>query len=233
MLNTDFWWLSSEEARHYGHVDLFHQEPYSDEPDTDREPLSHPMVRSDRRYPLESIRQWKAKFRNINVFRSFGLYSSDTNGAEVIGPFLLDIDRIIEKDGGYIPDLGKALEDTRILVTEYCSNFNDKNYRVFFTGHKGFHIEIDPKAICISLNINRRPQFESRRKEINEKFGDAFVDRFHDHVRLHNSVNRWIDYSGQTLDSMNFEISINELFGLSAEDIFVKAKSLALEALEL
>jgi len=225
MLSTDFWWLSPEEIRQYGYINLFHQEPYSDEPNTDRDPLSCPMVQGDKRYPLEFVGRWKAKFSNRNVFRSYGLYSSEIDGKEVIGPFLLDIDRTIKQDGGYLPDFDRALKDTRVLVKEFCSNLKDKDYRIFFTGHKGFHIEVQPRAIGIST-IDRRRHLEDIRKEINNRFGDNFIDKLHDHIRLHNSVNSWIDYSGHRVDSMNFEVSVDELFRLSAENIFVKAKYL-------
>ena len=227
MLIADFWWLSPEEARQYGYIALFHQEPYSDEPNTDREPLACPMLPSEMRYPLEHISQWKAKFKNINVFRSFALYNSDTDGKEIIGPFLLDIDRIFEKDGGYIADLDKALKDTRLLVKEYCSNLGREDYRILFTGHKGFHIEIRPEAINIPPNVNRWQHFENSRKDINTRFGDSFIDRFHSHVRLHDSINSWIDYSGRRVYSMNFELSIDALFSLSIQDISTQAENLA------
>lgn len=232
MLSTDFWWLLPEEVRQYRFIELFHQEPYSDEPNTDNDPLSCPMLQSDKRHPLESVNQWKAKFGNINVFRSYALYSSDIEGEEIIGPLLLDIDRTIEQGGGYLPNFDKALKDTRLLVTEYCSNLKDKDYRIFFTGHKGFHIEIQPKAVGISPCLDRCQHFKNIRKDINRRFGNSFIDKFHPHIRLHNSVNSWIDYSGEKVDSVNFEISIDELFSLSAEDIFVKAKNLAGAALD-
>jgi len=228
MLSTDFWWLLPEEARQYGYVDIFHQEPYSDEPNTDRGPLSYPMLRSERRYSLESISQWTVKSRNINVFRSLSLYSADTNGQQILGPFLLDIDRILKQGGAYVADIGRALKDTRLLVKKYCSNLKDEDYRIFFTGHKGFHLEIDPRAINIPPNVDRQQHFENRLKDINKRFGDAFVDKLHHHVRLHNSINRWIDYSGRTVSTMNFELSIRELFSLNEKDIFTKAENLAL-----
>ena len=55
---------------------------------------------------------------------------------------------------------------------------------------------------------------------------------FHDHIRLHNSVNSWIDYSGERVDLMNFEVSFDELFSLSSEDIFVEARNLARAVLD-
>lgn len=149
MLNTDYWWLSLDEARQYKYIDVFHQKPYSDEPNTERDPLSCPMQQSDIRYHLESIDQWRVKFRNINVFRSYALYSSHIKGKEVIGPFLLDIDRFMEQEVGYPPDIDRAIKDTRFLIQKYCSDYKDDDYRIFFTGHKGFHIEIRPEAIGV------------------------------------------------------------------------------------
>lgn len=230
MIITDFWWLSPEETREYRYLDLFHQEPYSDEPNTNRDPISCPMMPSERKQALGLISQWKTQFKNINVFRSFTIYRSESDAEEIIGPFLIDIDRTLK--GSYIPDLRKALEDTRLLVKEYCFNLKDKDYRVFFTGHKGFHIEIHPRAIDIPPNVDRRQQFEIRRKEINKQFGNAFIDVFHSHIRLHDSINSWIDYSGQQIYSMNFRVSIDLLFSLNVEDISAKAANLASEMLK-
>jgi hypothetical protein len=161
------------------------------------------------------------------VFRSYALYNSATEGTELIGPLLLDIDRTVEQNGGYLPDFDKALKDTRLLVKEYCSGLNDQDYRIFFTGHKGFHIEILPTAVGMSPYQDRWQYFEKIRKDINRRFGTSFIDKFHPHVRLHNSINCWIDYSGVIVYSMRYEININELFNLSPEDIFTKAKNLA------
>ena len=150
---------------------------------------------------MECISQWKEKFSNINVFRSFALYSTDTNGEKIIGPFLLDIDRI--RGGSYVPDIGNALADTRLLIKEYCSTLKDEDYRILFTGHKGFHIDIHPMAIGIPPNVDRPQHFENKRKVINNRFGSNYIDKFHSHARLHNSINSRIDYSGQKIYSKN------------------------------
>jgi len=226
LIGSDFWWLSPQEVILYRFIDLFHQEPYSDEPNTDKDPLSCPMLQSDNRYPLESIDEWKEKFRNTNIFRSYALYDSGIKGNKIIGPLLLDIDRTIERDGGYLPDFDKALKDTCRLVKEYFANLKSRDYRIFFTGHKGFHIEISPSAIGVSSNTNRWHFFEKVRVEINKRFGSAFIDKFHLHVRLHNSINSWIDYYGKRVDYMNYEVSIDELFNLQAADIVKKARNL-------
>jgi hypothetical protein len=230
MLTSDFWWLSPEETKKYQYVDLFHQEPYSDEPDNRRDPLSCPILPGDKRFSLQSLSQWKTRFRNTNVFRSYALYTSAAGVKQIIGPFLLDIDRTIE--GSYLPDLDAALKDTRLLVKEYCSDLQQGDYRIFFTGHKGFHIEIQPTAMGMAPH-DRWQNFENRLKDINKRFGNNFVDKVHPHVRLHNSVNSWIDHSGRTIYAMSLEVSVDELSSLTADDIFAKAENLALGALNL
>jgi len=178
MLSSDFWWLSPEEVRQYRYIELFHQKPYSDELGTDKDPCSRPMLPSDKRYILESLSQWKQKYENKNVFRSFTLYSSDANGKEIIGPFLLDIDRILENAPGHVPDLTKALEDTRLLVKNYCSNLKDEDYRILFTGHKGFHIEVRPGAINIPPHVDQWRYFETERTEINKSLDTILLISF-------------------------------------------------------
>ena len=162
MRDTDFWWLSPEEARQYRYVDLFHQEPYSDEPNTDKDPLP-PKKWNGPRPRLEDIHKRTLDFKNKNVFRSWALYDCADSGGQIIGPFLLDIDRFIEPELGQTPDLGTALKDTRLLVHQYCSKLKDGDYRLFFTGHKGFHIEIRPAAIGVQAHTDRRAYFEKRR----------------------------------------------------------------------
>ena len=125
-MTSDFWWLLPEETRKYRYVELFHQEPYSDQPNTNRDPRSCPMMPSKGKYALGSVGHWTMKFSNINVFRSFVIYSTNIDGEKIFGPFLIDIDRTLQ--GSYAPDLGKALEDTRLLVKEYCSNLNNEDY---------------------------------------------------------------------------------------------------------
>ncbi len=227
ILSTDFWWLSPEEIKQYCYIDLFYQEPYSDEPNSDNDP-SKPVKLIGSRPRLEDIQKRTVNFRNINVFRSYALYDSAIDGEEIVGPLVLDIDRSIEQESGYPPDLDKALKDTQLLIQEYCSNFKEDEYRIFFTGHKGFNIEIHPRVFGELSKVHRRRVFGQELREINNHYGRSFVDPQHEHVRLHRSINNWIDYSGVWNYAMKIQMTKRQLATGNVEDILNKAKKLAL-----
>ena len=65
----------------------------------------------------------------------------------------------------------------------------------------------------------------------NKTFGAGFTDKFHDEIRLHNSINRWISNNGKTMNRMKFEISVSELKNMTADEICRKSEKLALDYL--
>jgi len=236
--NSDFWWLTLDEAVRYKYLEVWHQKPYSDEPNTNKEPYSVSCFNSlDRsgnlskvikRYPLEFIDQWRKKCTNINVFRSLGLFTSEQNGDELLGPFVIDIDRTEEiPNKGHVQNLGAALEDTRKVVENYLSQLGENDFRIFFSGHKGFNIEVRPQALGIASPSNRQQEFKRRLQEIKRDFGNDFVDRLHEYLRLHNSINSWIQNDGKEVYRMKFELSFHELESLDADEICTKSERLA------
>ena len=240
--HSEFWWLTLDEALKYKYVYVCYQELYADEPDSERAPYSVPRFfsidergsfsSSIRYYPLNFIEIWREKCSNINVFRSFGLSSSEQGVDKLFGPVIIDIDR--QEGGftkGYVQDLDQALEDARRIVNEYLYQFEEKDFRIFFTGHKGFHIEILPRALGL-INCERtKEQYEHIIDNINDIFNrkkaTRFVDKVHDEIRLHNSINRWIDKNGKMINRMKFELSIKELKNLSIDEICRKSEMLA------
>ncbi len=238
---TDFWWLTPNEAIKYTYLYVCHQEPYSDEPNSNKTPTSVPcfhsfdkngnLSKSIMRYPLEFIEQWREKFANINVFRSLSLFTTEQEGEELLSPLVIDIDRVEKTDKDYIPNLDKALEDTRRLVKEYLCQLNKYDFRIFFTGHKGFNIEVRPQALDIISGMNQRQQVENELADINRVFGsnntERFVDRFHEYLRLHNSINRFIANNGKELNRMKFQLSLYELNSLGVEEICRRSENLA------
>ncbi len=232
---SDFWWLTQEESKRYKYIFLCYQEPYSDEPNADKEPTSvkryfsieasGTLSNEIKRYPIDFLQYWKKKNNNINVFRSYYLYSNEKHGEKICGPLIIDIDR---ENGsyneGYIQNLALALKDTHLLIDEYFYKFRENDFRIFFTGHKGFNIEIHPKALQISSSSSDRyRQFTRIRKEINAVFGDSFADKLHNEVRLHDSINRFISSDGVVMNRMKFEISVRELKRITVDEICLKS----------
>lgn len=240
---SEFWWLTREEALEYKYIYVCsQQEPYSDEPKSEKTPsLVSRFFSVDKKgnlssevkyYPLDFMEIWREKFSNVNVFRGFSLSSSEYGGEKVCGPLIIDIDR---EDGGftegYEQNLTLALKDTRQLVNEYLYQFKGRDFRIFFTGHKGFHIEILPSAFCLMGCERTKKQYEHIIDSINDIFNHKrekrFIDKIHDEVRLHNSINRWVDKNGKIISRMKFELSIQELNNLGIDEICRKSEVLA------
>jgi len=245
---SEFWWLTREETLKYEYIYVCsQQEPYSDEPKSKKTPYLVPRLFSvDKKgnlsseikyYPLNFMEIWREKVSNINVFRGFSLSSSEYGGEKICGPLIIDIDR---EDGGftegYEQNLTQALKDTRRLINEYLYQFKEKDFRIFFTGHKGFDIEILPSALCLVGFERTKEQYEYIIGNINDIFNHKgekrFIDKIHDEVRLHNSINRWIDKSGKMINRMKFELSIKELKNSSIDEICRKSEVLAFNYLK-
>ena len=238
---SDFWWLTEEESKLYRYIFLCYQEPYSDEPNTDKEPTSVKrycsldasgiLSKEKKHYPIDFIQYWKKKNNNINVFRSHCLFSDEDNSEKIYGPLIIDIDR---ENGsyneGYMQNLDLALKDTYRLIDEYFYKLAENDFRIFFTGHKGFNIEVHPKALQIYSSLSDRyQQFTRIRKEINRVFGDSFADKLHNEVRMHDSINRFISSDGVVMNRMKFEINIYELKRMTVDEICFKSEKLALD----
>jgi hypothetical protein len=235
--HSDFWWLTPDDTAEYKHVELMHQEPYSDEPGSNRQPLTVPTFHSldasgnlspvVKRHSIKFIDEWRSKCSNTNVFRSLKLFSAAHHGDELLGPFLIDIDRQQGRPNkGYVMNLDEALEDTRRLVQRCLCKLREDDYRIFFSGHKGFNIEVRPQALGIVSSDEQQQQFTNMRAHINRAFRSDFVDPIKRHMRLHDSINCWIANNGKKVSRMRFELSLSNLNSLSVGDICERAEKL-------
>ena len=227
----------------YQYLCVGHHESYSDEPGSNNTPRSVRWFHSidnggnlstaTKRHAPKFIDQWRGKCANTNVFRSLSLFTAKQGGGKLQGPFVIDIDREDYVSGkGYRQNLDDALEATRQLVREYLRGLQESDFRVFFTGHKGFNIEVRPQALGITCTRNRQQQFEHRRNYINGFFGNSFVDKIHEWVRLHNSVNNWIGNNGKEVYRMKFELSLYQLNSMCVDEICTESQTLASEFLQ-
>jgi len=241
MERSDFWWLSSSQRGRYQYTEFGHHRPIRD----DEDPCS---VNWDTNIcSIDELEHWRDRFQNTNVYRALKTASVSPDVEEIIGPFLVDIDNGDE-------DLEDALIVTRktfhLLHDELRVDIN--SLRIFFTGHKGFNLEIRPQALDIqgstndqirkSASVLHRIKEELRRGKswqttnrvsdawavVDQIYGDRYDYRLkHPHIRLHSSLNMWISSDGKTETRMKIELTVDELNKLPATEIANIAKKLA------
>lgn len=150
---TDFWWLTSGEKRKYIYIELTHHKPLREQ---DGAPYSAfmnlPLV------DVKNINQWRKQYQNTNVYRSLKVWADESGNDAMSGPFIVDIDNESE-------DLSDALVVTQETLEYLRSSYGikDDDIHIFFTGHKGFNLEIRPKAVNI---VGTQEEQESKAEDL-------------------------------------------------------------------
>lgn len=241
MKTSDFWWLTSRQRSRYQYTEFGHHRPIQD----DENPRS--VNWDTNNYSIDELEHWRDRFQNINVYRALKMSSASSGVEEIIGPFLVDIDNGDE-------NLGDALVVTRKTIHLLRDEFrvDIDNLRIFFTGRKGFNIEIRPQALGIqgstkdqirkSSYVLHRITDSLRRGEswqttnwvsdagtvVDQIYGDRFCYTLkHPYTRLHGSLNKWISSDGNTKTRMKIELTVEELNKLPATEIANRAGELA------
>ncbi len=208
-------------------------------------------------HPLGAVDAWRAACENTNTYRTLSLYDSKTRKASTLGPFVVDIDNQsgdLDNENSDLEDAKRvALQVVDLLVNEWKLTAGD--IVVLFTGHKGFNVEVSPAALRIAGSSEEQVQ-QSREKqdsiidslqrvnsvrsgtsnEVSSK--GTVIDRIygsrHDGrqlrypwVRLHSSINAWIDRDGKCMARAKIRLEIDELQQMSADDIAATAERIA------
>ncbi|TET41106.1 MAG: hypothetical protein E3J66_05850 [Dehalococcoidia bacterium] len=167
------------------------------------------------------------------------VWADESRNDAILGPLIVDIDNESE-------DLSDALVVTKKTLEYLRSSYNirDNDIHIFFTGHKGFNLEIHPEAVDIrGTQEKRENRAEHLRKEIIKNLQQGqnvgsdcsattnlvsqrgtIIDRVYDYVRLHRSFNKWVSLNGE-IARMKIELFINELDSLTIEKIIAKSES--------
>lgn len=242
MERSDFWWLSSSQRSRYQYTECGHHRPIRD----DEDPRS---VNWDTNIcSIDELEHWRDRFQNTNIYRALKTTPASPGVEKIIGPFLVDIDNGDE-------DLEDALIVTRktfhLLYGELRVDIN--SLRIFFTGHKGFNLEIRPQALDIQGSTNdqvrksakvlhkitevlRRGKSWQTRNQVSDVgtvVDQIYGDRYsgyrlkHPYIRLHGSLNMWISSDGKTKTRMKIELTVHELNKLPAAEIANRAEKLA------
>lgn len=232
MALTDFWWLTTEQANRYVYVELVYHQPLTDEDDAPHQDFNNPCFMQ-----IQSISKWRNKYQNTNVYRSLKIWLDNSKREALSGPFVIDVDNEYEN-----------LDDTLIMTREAVKcifksyNLKESELRLFFTGHKGFNIEVLPSALGLVGSQSEQDNKADciRKKIISElpsnaglvsKLGQCrnlvseqgtIIDPIHNHVRLHDSINKWIE-NGEQKARRKIELTLGELNNLPLKQIVVKS----------
>lgn len=239
---SELWWMTQNEVAKFSWLEVLHLAPHSDEPGTGLTPMSVACYRSiaiegglsreSQRYPIRFLDTWREQCSNTNVFRSMVLYSASEGGEELAGPFVIDIDSNSGSwKAGFAPNINDALQTATRILAGPLSRLRETDCRVFFTGHKGFRIEVRPQALGVA---NGRDWEEASREALHSyrdlQVGSAIIDKPHDELRLHESVNCWIAQDGRMMYRMTYELSLSKVLSLDADAMSQRGEALAREA---
>lgn len=227
----ELWWLVDGPAREGLFLHLAHDPPVKDdvEPydkqwyygfDSEGQPCEDQQL-----HPWSTMDEWRRRWKNVNVHRSLVLY--DNAGEETAhGPFLVDIDNSGE-------DIDDALSVTRRVIDYFeGQGLTELEMRVFFSGRKGFHVEIVPSALgiqswagnhgikcaCDACRVRR-----TMKRCIGET-GETNIDPIHEYVRLGGSLNGWIHDDGHLMVRKKKLLPVGDLSSLDTDEMVARSQ---------
>jgi hypothetical protein len=236
-LVNDFWWLDENLLSKFSYLELGHCE-------------SSGLIGQIQKSHVADIDVYRSKFDNINVHRSLKLSDKLNDGQEILGPFIIDIDNENNLEAAYLITKQISAFLTSISVTP-------ADFRIFFSGHKGFNVEIKPEAVQLSGSIPEQIISSSKKleesinylREINNvptyltlpngtktknitntvDTSDTIIDKIygdkssyklkHPFLRLHDSINAWIDNRNNLISRKKIVLTYQELCNKSITDI--------------
>jgi len=239
MPSSDFWWLDSSEETKFIYAELGHHKPIRD----DEQPCS--MQWDTETCLINQLNDWRKSFQNTNVYRKLKIATALVDGEQLMGPFLVDIDNS-EED----------LDDSLVVVRRtfgFLQNcgINANNLRIFFTGRKGFNLEVRPQALGIhgsiakqledsanylrqiteGLRVGQSWQTINQVSDAGTVIDQIYGNRYsgyrlkHPYIRLHSSLNKWIMSDGRARIRMKIELSVDELNKVTAGELVARSEN--------
>lgn len=134
--------------------------------------------------PVEKAESIRQRFKNKDVFATVFTYDNkDQNIANLYGPLYIDLDFSINNDSDY----QKIKRDLMQVVTALNSYYSVpyESIRIFFSGHKGFHVMVDPEIFGIEPNKDLNEHYKVIASELKKITLFKTVDTgIYDRVRL-------------------------------------------------
>lgn len=152
---SDLWWLPKNVATDKLLIGVGHHEVVADDeevPPLDRwyRSFGHKGNLSNciKYYPIQLVNDWRKACNNTNVYRTLKVFDKNTGEASLLGPFLIDIDNSDEN-----------LDDAQAIANQVTTYLLDEqkipkdDMRIFFSGRKGFNVEIRPETLGIRGSV--------------------------------------------------------------------------------
>lgn len=251
---SDFWWLPSEVDASRLHIGLCTHHPLTD---SERPALAWRCAFDNREvnikgspclHSLTAVEEGRQLSQNINVYRTLVLFD-EKQRPQFLGPFVIDVDN--ETQGPpYQQDIGAALRLAKAAVNLLVrkEDLSSNDLRVYFSGCKGFNIEVRPEAIGVVGSVRQQAglsyqrldelihglvQAGDLRPEGHQR--DSTIDRIytewgalrHPYLRLHDSVNAWIPSQGSPMARKKVEVPLADLSSTVAAELCLESERLA------
>lgn len=151
-LDEEFWWVSAAGSGLSGWVGvaLSQWTPPPDPPGWQELP---------ERVELNNLESWTASQGWTNVHRTTAVFDSATGHVGIEGPYVIDLDA---EEGDHGEVSARQLETCReraVMIARHylASGVRTDQIRLYYSGHKGFHVEIV---------FPRRPEMHKRRARL-------------------------------------------------------------------
>lgn len=96
--------------------------------------------------PVDEVQQYAEENGNLSIYRSIYQYDSPTyDEANSIGPLYFDLDS---------QDISLSHEDVIKIYNELIKYIPDEAIDIYFSGNKGFHLEIENLVLNIAVSDN-------------------------------------------------------------------------------
>ncbi|MCH7576426.1 MAG: hypothetical protein IH822_01325 [Chloroflexi bacterium] len=157
------------------------------------------------------------------------------------GPFLVDIDSR-DWTNGYSENLEDARRVAVLAVELLTSRWplaEGRDFRVFFSGRKGFNIEVRPDLLGIGGSLDQQIRASADRLEVlgelaKRNSASTVIDRIygnrfgyglkHPYIRLYNSWNKWSS-DCQAKKRLRLQLSAADLKAQPIESLCSRAEN--------
>jgi hypothetical protein len=156
-----------------------------------------------------------------------------------VGPLVVDVD--VETDDDLKPSEAQLqrAKDTTIKVVSYFSGrgMQEEDRRVYFSGHKGFHVEVVfPDCLTMHASNGFKTKWDAELDKLRLALGyrtesaeseeeppEVIIDCTYDHIRLKTSANCWGPPHAESRHRV-IKVMESELAGITVDQLWALSR---------